>query len=188
MRTHLWNSKETEVLPNKGQRVSLQQSATLPAYRLKTERRLRLTGMSTTVCLKSFRYGVNGVPNVCPWSTAPSWQCQRAHSSCNSELSSLQWCSAGHLPTIFTWLSLLWLVFVPSRQKTAEGKAVSERRRWSSIHRGRQFGHTSINVVGCHGQLVWEDGQMCTGWGGFLRKTWVDRVVVNVVEKSDCKT
>ena len=40
----------------------LQTSATLPPYRLRTERRLRLTGISTTVCLKSSRHGVNGVP------------------------------------------------------------------------------------------------------------------------------
>ena len=29
---------------------------------------------------------------------------------------------------------------------------------------------------------------MCTDGGGFLRKTGVDRVVVSVVEKPDCKT
>ena len=33
----------------------------MPSYRLRTERQLRLTGMSTTVCLKSSRHGVNGV-------------------------------------------------------------------------------------------------------------------------------
>ena len=37
-------------------------TATLSPYRLRKERRLRLTGMSTTVCLKSSRHGVNGVP------------------------------------------------------------------------------------------------------------------------------
>ena len=62
MRTHLWNSKETEVLPNKWLRVSLQNWATLPPYRLRTERRLRLTGMSTTVRLKSSMHSVNGIP------------------------------------------------------------------------------------------------------------------------------
>ena len=31
-------------------------------YRLRTKRRLRLTGTSTTVCLKSSRHGVNGIP------------------------------------------------------------------------------------------------------------------------------
>ena len=36
--------------------------ATLPPYRLRTERRLRLTGMSTTVRLKFSMHGVNGVP------------------------------------------------------------------------------------------------------------------------------
>ena len=36
--------------------------AKLPPYRLRTERWLRLTGMSTTVCLKFSRHGVNGVP------------------------------------------------------------------------------------------------------------------------------
>ena len=36
--------------------------AMLPPYRLRTERRLRLTGMSTTVCLKSSRHGVNDFP------------------------------------------------------------------------------------------------------------------------------
>ena len=35
--------------------------ATMPPYRWRTERRLRMTGMSTTVCLKSSRHGVNGV-------------------------------------------------------------------------------------------------------------------------------
>ena len=29
---------------------------------------------------------------------------------------------------------------------------------------------------------------MCTGGGGFLRKSGVNRVVVSVVEKPDCKT
>ena len=43
-------------------------STTLPPYRLRAEKRLRLTGLSTTVCLKSSRHGVNR----CPWSTAPS--------------------------------------------------------------------------------------------------------------------
>ena len=37
-------------------------SATSPPYHLKTERRLRLTGMSTTACLKSSRHGVHSVP------------------------------------------------------------------------------------------------------------------------------
>ena len=77
-----------------------------------------------------------------------------------------------------------WLVFIPFRQKAAEGKTVSERRRCPSIHRGRHFWHTPVNVVGCHRQLVWEDGQMCTGWRGFLRKTGVDRVVVSIVWKT----
>ena len=36
--------------------------AKLPPYRLRTERRLRLTGMPITVCLKSSRQGVNGLP------------------------------------------------------------------------------------------------------------------------------
>ena len=48
----------------------------------------------------------------------------------------------------------------------ADGKAVPERRSCPSIHRGRHFGHIPVNVVGCHRQLVWEDGQMFTGWGG----------------------
>ena len=36
----------------------------VPPYRLRTERRIRLTGMSTTVCLKYSRHGVNGVPRT----------------------------------------------------------------------------------------------------------------------------
>ena len=36
-------------------------SATLPPYCLRTQKRLQLTGMSTTVCLKSSWYSVNGV-------------------------------------------------------------------------------------------------------------------------------
>ena len=36
----------------------------------------------------------------------------------------------------------------------ADGQAVSERRRCPSFHRGRHFGHTPVNVVGCHRQLV----------------------------------
>ena len=112
----------------------------------------------------------------------------RTHSNCNSGLSSLQWCSAGHLPIIFPWLSPLLLIFVPFRRKADEGKAVSERRRCPSILRRCHFGHTPVNVVWCHRQLVWEDGQICTGWGGFLRKTGVDRLAVSVVVKPDCKT
>ena len=82
-----------------------------------------------------------------------------------------------------------WFLF-PSvkKKKKSEAKAVSKRQRCPSILRGRNFGHTPVNVVGCHRQLVWEDGQMCTGWGGFLRKTGVDRKVVSVIEKTDCKT
>ena len=75
-------------------------------------------------------------------------------------------------------LALRGCFFVPFRQKTAEGEAVSEHRRCPSILRGRHFLHTPVNVVGCHRQLVWEDGQMCTGWGEFLRKTGIDRVAV----------
>ena len=30
--------------------------------------------------------------------------------------------------------------------------------------------------------------KMCTGWGGFLQNTGVDRVVVSVATKTDCKT
>ena len=41
-------------------------SAMLPPYRLRTERRLRPTRMSTTVCLKSSRHGVKGVPKWVP--------------------------------------------------------------------------------------------------------------------------
>ena len=71
-----------------------------------TERRLLLPGMSATVCLRSSRHGANNVPeHVGVHGTAPSWQCQRAHSSRNSGLSSRQWCSAGHPPTILIWLS-----------------------------------------------------------------------------------
>ena len=44
--------------------------------------------------------------------------------------------------------------FVPFHQKAAEGKAVSGRRRCPSILQGRHFGHTPVNVVGCHRQLV----------------------------------
>ena len=100
----------------------------------------------------------------------------------------LDFLAAGHPPTIFTWLSLLWLVFVPFHQKAAEGKAVLGRWICPSILQGRHFGHSPVNVGGCHRQLVWEDGQVCTGWEGFLRKSGVDCVVVSVVEKPDCKT
>ena len=44
-----------------------------------------------------------------------------------------------------------WFLFC---QLAAEGKAVSERRRCPRIHRGRHFGHTPVNVVVCHKQLV----------------------------------
>ena len=42
--------------------------ATIPP---EDRRTVTATGMSTPVCLKSSRHGVNGFP-VCPWSTAPS--------------------------------------------------------------------------------------------------------------------
>ena len=42
-------------------------------------------------CLpKIFQHAVNTCSNGCPWSTAPSWQRQPAHSSCNSGLSNRQ--------------------------------------------------------------------------------------------------
>ena len=77
--------------------------------------------------------------------------------------------------------------FFPFHQKAAEGKAVSERRRCPSILRGRHFGHTPVNVVGCQRQLVWEDGQMCTGWGGFLRKAGVDSGLWVLLENQAAK-
>ena len=49
MGIHLWNYKETEMLPNKWYCVSLQNLTILPIYHLRTERRLRLTGMSTSL-------------------------------------------------------------------------------------------------------------------------------------------
>ena len=84
---------------------------------------------------------------------------------------------------LFPFVKRQLKVFVPFCQKI-----VSEHQRCPSILWGHHFGHTLVNVIGCHRQLVWEDGQMCTGWGGFLRKVGVDRVVVGVVEKPDCKT
>ena len=42
-----------------------------------------------------------------------------------------------------------WFLFL-SVKKADEGKAVLE----PSAHRGRHFGHTPVNVVGCHRQLV----------------------------------
>ena len=90
-------------------------------------------------------------------------------------------------PSTTNW-AILAPVFGLLCEMATEGKAVSERRRCLSIHRGRHFGHTPVNMVVCHKQLVWEDGQMCTGWREFLKKTGVDRGVVSVVEKPDCKT
>ena len=127
----------------------------LPPYRLRTERRLRLTGMWTTVCLKSSKHGVNGIPEWMSVVYCSIMTMSACTQRVNSELSSRQWCSAGHPPTIFTWPSPLWLVFVPFCQKASEGKTVSERRRCLSILRGHHFGHIPVNVVGCDRQLVW---------------------------------
>ena len=78
-------------------------------------------------------------------------------SSCNSEISSHQWSSAGHPPTILTWLSPLWLALVPFLQGAVEGKAVSKRQRCPSFFRGVSFWiYPSHPVIGCHRQLVWE--------------------------------
>ena len=46
-----------------------------------------------------------------------------------------------------------WFLF-PSVKRQLKGKAVSERRRCSSILRGRHFGHTPVNMVGCQRQLI----------------------------------
>ena len=85
--------------------VSFQIPATLPPYRLRTEGRLRLTGVSNIICLKSSRHGVNGAAatgSVVYFILTV----QRAHRSCKSGLYNHQWLAADHPPTIITWVSL----------------------------------------------------------------------------------
>ena len=53
----------------------------------------------------------------CQWSSFPSWQCQRAHRSCNAGLSNRHWCSAGYPPTIvdLTKTPVTGFCYLPSR-------------------------------------------------------------------------
>ena len=46
-----------------------------------------------------------------------------------------------------------WFLF-PSIKRQLKGKQFQNAEDAPSIHRGRHFGHTPVNVVGCHRQLV----------------------------------
>ena len=67
---------------------------------------------------------------------------------------------------VFPGLSPLWFLFVLSSEATFEGEAVWGRRRCSSLLRGRDFWHPSVNVVWCHGHRVWKDDIVRSWWRG----------------------
>ena len=139
----------------------MQNSATLPPYRLRTERRLRLTGVSTTLCLKYSRHGVKGVLELLHHDNA----------SANTAAVTLDFLAASdvqlatHPPYSPDLAPVTGFCSLPP--KAAEGKSVSVRRRCPSIFRGRHFGHTQSTLVGCHRQLV------LRGWSNVYRLTGI---------------
>ena len=98
-------------------------------------------------------------PNGCPWSTAPSWQCQRAHSSCNSGRSSRQW----HPPTIIYSHDLVpcdWFLF-PSVRRQLKGKQFQNAKDARAFFEG----------------VILDIPQ--STWSGVI-DSWFERIVISV--------
>ena len=61
---------------------------------------------------------------------------------------------------------------VPSSEAAVGGETVSGRRRCSSLLRGRDFWHTSVNVVWRHGHVVLKGWPSVCMLRGLLQKKW----------------
>ena len=139
----------------KNKQKTKKKSATLPPFRLRTERTVTadwyfnhcLPKIFQALCKRRPRTGVRGL------------LLHHDNASADTAAVTLDFVAANdvHLVTHPTYSPDLapcdWFLF-PSVKRQLKVKTVSERQRCPSIHRGRHFGLTQVNVVGCHRQLV----------------------------------
>ena len=155
VRTHLWNWRAREALPNRWSRPSSPDPVMWPLFR---SRRGQRRAVHQHLPAQGHR-GLECKPSKQrqPLPAAPPRQLKCPHLRRHSWLPGSESRSAGHPDPLFPRLSPLWFLSVPSSEAAIEVEVVSRHRRCWSLFRGCDFWHASVNVVLRHGHVVWKD-------------------------------
>ena len=102
---------------------------------------------------------------------APTQHREHWHCGCHFRRPSRKERESGYLPALLTTSGPEWLVSVSIHLATVTGDTILGPWRCYSFLRGRYFHDTPVNAVGCHAQVVWEDGHLRMNAGKeFIKK------------------
>ena len=166
VRAHLWNSRDWEALPK--QIVTVFAKSGHVTSTLLQKRKTGNAKWYINLCLPKVSLWLSKQRH--PGSAAPPQQCKWPHPCHHSWLPGRKMPSAGHPDPVFSRVSPLSFLSVPSREAAVEGEVVSGRQRCSCLFQGHDLWHASVNMVWHHGHMVWKDDQAHACWGGFFEK------------------
>ena len=154
MKTHPLNSKDTEVLPNKMIACFLAKFRDVAAIPLDDRKTVTADWYANHCLPKVFQAWCKWRPQTCVHGLLLHHDNASEHTAAVTPdcLAAIDVQMVTH-PPYSPYLAPCGCFFIFC-QKAAEGKAVSDRQRCPSILRERHFGHTPVNAVGCHRQLV----------------------------------